>query len=136
MLFYVKAVLSTKLEDLLKYVKSCDNTHKNICMQCSSLELTTTPRQVLAENRYKKFPRTPNVFPLSFETSIFCTALKRTTDVASFTTPSPKTMLYSKGVSSWWRTYNRLQIHCWPCVYNYMNSPLGTIIIKKPNRSQ
>jgi len=74
------------------------------------MKLTRIPRPVLNTNRYKKSPITTNVLLLNLETSSFCTALKRTTDVASFTTPSPKTRLYSKGVSSWWRTYNRFQI--------------------------
>lgn len=64
------------------------------------MKLTVTPRTVLVTNRYKKSPITRNVLPPNFETSSFCTAWKRTTDVASFTTPSPKTRLYSKGVSS------------------------------------
>lgn len=60
-----------------------------------------TPRAVLVEKRYKKSTSTCRAAqPSSLLTSIFWTALKRTTDVASFTTPSPKTRLYNKGVSS------------------------------------
>lgn len=91
-------------------MKSSNNTCKKIIRSIlnSIKELTITPRPVLVINRYKNSPITLNVLPLNLETSSFCTALKRTTDVASFTTPSPKTRLYSKGVSSWWRTYKQI----------------------------
>lgn len=75
-------------------------------------KLTAIPRAVLVKNRYRKSPMTRSPFaPLSLVTSIFWIALNRTTDVASFTTPSPKTRLYSKGVSSRWRTYIWIECH-------------------------
>lgn len=45
-----------------------------------------------------------NLTLLKFARSKFCIALNSTTDVASLTTPSPKTKLYKKGVSSWFNT--------------------------------
>jgi hypothetical protein len=63
--------------------------------------LTATPRTVLVKNKYKKLPinRKASV-EVILERSNLWIALKSTTDVASLTTPSPKTILYSKGVSS------------------------------------
>lgn len=58
------------------------------------LKLTTTPRRVLVENKYRKFPMTCKEIRLLIRfTSIFWIALNKTTDVASFTTPSPNTRL-------------------------------------------
>ena len=66
------------------------------------------------EKRYKKFPNTRRaVKPLMLSKWIFWTALKSTTEVASFTTPSPNTKLYSNGVSSWWRIYNISMVCNW-----------------------
>lgn len=63
--------------------------------------LTTTPSIVLVANKYKKFPiNCITVLVLIWERSKLWIALKSTIDVASFTTPSPKTRLYNKGVSS------------------------------------
>lgn len=67
--------------------------------------LTRTPSMVLVMNRYKKLATNWKAMPaLMWERSKLWIALKSTTDVASFTTPSPKTRLYSNGVSSWLST--------------------------------
>lgn len=59
---------------------------------------------VLKPNKYKKFRKNfKAMLDLMWVRSKFWIALKSTTDVASFTTPSPNTRLYKKGVSSWWR---------------------------------
>lgn len=63
--------------------------------------LTKTPKMVLETNRFRKFPKNCiATLELMWERSKLWIALKNTTDVASFTTPSPKTRLYNKGVSS------------------------------------
>jgi hypothetical protein len=68
--------------------------------------LTKIPKTVLAMNKYKKFPnKCKAVVKSMWERSKFWIALKSTIEVASFTTPSPNTRLYSKGVSSWLRTW-------------------------------
>jgi len=66
---------------------------------------TNTPSIVLAINKYKKLPKKCKAIEGSILLrSKLWIALKSTTDVASFTTPSPNTRLYSKGVSSWFST--------------------------------
>lgn len=63
--------------------------------------LTKTPKKVLNTKSDKKLPanfRATKVF--MSDRSNFESALKRTTDVASLTTPSPNTRLYNNGVSS------------------------------------
>jgi hypothetical protein len=69
--------------------------------------ITRTPSMVLEINKYRKFPRnSAAMLELMWDRSMLWIAWKSTTDVASFTTPSPKTRLYNKGVSSWLRTCN------------------------------
>ena len=69
--------------------------------------LTATPNKVLVKNRSTKFPKNCMILPeVMWDRSNLSIALKRTTDVASFTTPSPKTRLYRRGVSSWLSTCN------------------------------
>lgn len=64
-------------------------------------KLTSTPSKVLVRNKYMKFPTKRNAIVVSICTrSKLWIALNNTTDVASLTTPSPKTRLYRKGVSS------------------------------------
>lgn len=68
-------------------------------------KLTAIPNAVLVKNKYRKSLTTWKMAqPSSLEKSSFLIALKRTMDVASFTTPSPNTKLYNRGVSSWRRT--------------------------------
>lgn len=63
-------------------------------------KLTKTPKRVLNTNNEKKLPKNSRaVFKFVSDTSNFVIALKSTTDVASFTTPSPNTRLYNSGVS-------------------------------------
>lgn len=65
------------------------------------VRLTVTPSRVLNTNNDKKFQanlRAMTVF--MSDRSNFVIALKRTTEVASLTTPSPNTRLYNSGVSS------------------------------------
>ena len=55
---------------------------------------------MLNTNNEKKLPKNSRaVFKFVSDTSNFVIALKSTTDVASFTTPSPNTRLYNRGVS-------------------------------------
>lgn len=57
-------------------------------------QLTTIPRAVLVKKRYRKFPSSFSaVRPLMLLTLSDWTALKSTIEVASLTTPSPKTTL-------------------------------------------
>lgn len=56
--------------------------------------VTRTPSKVLAVNKYRKLPRNFKAIPESkWVRSKLWIALKSTTDVASFTTPSPNTRL-------------------------------------------
>ena len=74
--------------------------------------LTTTPNTVLRKNKYKKLPTNCKIIlELIWDRSKLWIALKSTTDVASFTTPSPKTRLYSRGVSSWLSTCKSRREH-------------------------
>ena len=61
--------------------------------------LTPKPRTVLVKKRYKKYPM-DSMATIEVTGSNLWIAIKSTTDVASFTTPSPKTRLYNRGVSS------------------------------------
>ena len=83
--------------------------------------LTNTP-SLLATNKYKKFPiNSKAVTELIWERSKFRMALKSTTEVASFTTPSPKTKLYNKGVSSWLST----------CIHDLGNKSLFLNVLER-----
>ena len=56
--------------------------------------LTETPSKVLVINKEEKLPMNSNASPdFMLDRSNLWIALKSTTDVASFTTPSPKTKL-------------------------------------------
>ena len=56
--------------------------------------VTRTPSKVLAVNKYRKLPRNFKAIPESrWVRSKLWIALKSTTDVAAFTTPSPNTRL-------------------------------------------
>lgn len=74
--------------------------HSHAHAQRQREELTAIPSNVLKLNKYKKLP--VNCMTVSGVTCTenFWIALKSTIDVASFTTPSPKTRLYNRGVSS------------------------------------
>lgn len=63
--------------------------------------LTRTPNKVLNTNNDMKFQANLRAMSAFISDKLkFVIALKRTTDVASLTTPSPNTRLYKSGVSS------------------------------------
>jgi len=67
------------------------------CFEADTIDsyiLTITPSSVLATNKYKKLPiNCKGILWSICERSKLWIALKSTTDVASFTTPSPNTRL-------------------------------------------